>query len=118
MQWDDPLVQRALAAYFRTGGTEQPSQSSGVEKHGGKKYVVLRNARGALAIYRVRNDGIPVVGFTWYSVTDQVDWDTALREPNNRVNPLGLFDLDRKIRPVGEAYKKIVKEWGEILRRT
>jgi hypothetical protein len=63
----------------------------------------------------VRNDGIPIVGFTWYSLTDQVDWDTALREPNGRINPLGLFDLDRKIRPVGEAYKKIIREWGEIL---
>ena len=29
-------------------------------------------------VLRVRNDGVPVVGFTWYSLTDQVDWDTAL----------------------------------------
>ncbi len=66
-------------------------------------------------VLRVRNDGIPVVGFTWYSLTDQVDWDTALRENNGHVNPLGLFDLDRRIRPVGEAYKKIVREWGGVL---
>ena len=31
-------------------------------------------------VLRVRNDGVPIVGFTWYSLTDQVDWDTALRE--------------------------------------
>ena len=49
-------------------------------------------------VLRVRNDGVPIVGFTWYSLTDQVDWDTALREQNNRVNPLGLYDLDRNIR--------------------
>ncbi len=66
-------------------------------------------------VLRVRNDGIPVVGFTWYSLTDQVDWDTALREPNGRVNPLGLYDLDRRIRPVGTAYKTLIEEWGEIL---
>ena len=66
-------------------------------------------------LLRVRNDGIPVVGFTWYSLTDQVDWDTALREKNGNVNALGLFDLDRRIRPVGEAYKKIVREWGGVL---
>jgi len=66
-------------------------------------------------LLRVRNDGIPVVGFTWYSLTDQVDWDSALREDNRRVNPLGLFDLDRRIRPVGEAYRKIVHEWGGVL---
>jgi beta-glucosidase len=66
-------------------------------------------------VLRVRNDGVPVVGFTWYSLTDQVDWDSALREKNGRVNALGLFDLDRRIRPVGEAYKKIVSEWGGVL---
>ncbi|MDQ4123786.1 MAG: family 1 glycosylhydrolase [Acidobacteriota bacterium] len=66
-------------------------------------------------VLRLRNDGIPIVGFTWYSLTDQVDWDTALREVNNRVNPLGLFDLDRKIRPVGEAYKQLIQDWREVL---
>jgi beta-glucosidase/6-phospho-beta-glucosidase/beta-galactosidase len=66
-------------------------------------------------VLRVRNDGIPIVGFTWYSLTDQVDWDTALREPNNHVNQLGLYDLDRKIRPVGEAFRKIVREWSDVL---
>jgi beta-glucosidase len=66
-------------------------------------------------VLRVRNDGVPVVGFTWYSLTDQVDWDSALRENNGRVNALGLYDLDRRIRPVGEAYKKIVSEWGGVL---
>lgn len=66
-------------------------------------------------VVRVRNDGVPIVGFTWYSLTDQVDWDSALREDNNNVNPLGLFDLDRNIRPVGEAYKQLIKNWREVL---
>ena len=66
-------------------------------------------------VLRVRNDGIPVVGFTWYSLTDQVDWDTALREQNGRVNPLGLYDLDRNIRPVGTAYKQLIADWREVL---
>ncbi len=66
-------------------------------------------------VLRVRNDGVPVVGFTWYSLTDQVDWDSALRSNNGTVNPLGLYDLDRKIRPVGEAYKKLIHDWGTVL---
>jgi beta-glucosidase/6-phospho-beta-glucosidase/beta-galactosidase len=66
-------------------------------------------------VLRVRNDGVPIVGFTWYSLTDQVDWDTALREPNGRVNPRGLYDLDRKIRPVGKAYQELIREWREVL---
>lgn len=64
---------------------------------------------------RLRQDGVPIVGFTWYSLTDQVDWDTALREDAGRVNPLGLYDLKRKIRPVGEAYRELVSKWREIL---
>ena len=30
------------------------------------------------SVLRLRNDGIPILGFTWYSITDQVDWDIAL----------------------------------------
>ena len=66
-------------------------------------------------VLRVRNNGVPIVGFTWYSLTDQVDWDTALRVENNNVNPLGLYDLDRNIRRVGEAYKTLIHDWSEVL---
>ena len=51
---------------------------------------------------------------TWYSLTDQVDWDTALREDNGCVDPLGLYDLNRKIRDVGKAYKKLIEERQDI----
>lgn len=64
---------------------------------------------------RLKQDGVPIIGFTWYSLTDQVDWDVALREYNGTVNPLGLYDLDRNIRPVGEAYRKLVDKWRDIL---
>jgi beta-glucosidase len=66
-------------------------------------------------VLRVRNDGVPVVGFTWYSLTDQTDWDVALREVRGNVNPLGLFDLDRNIRNVGRAYKKLISQWRDVL---
>lgn len=52
----DPVT-RALAAYFRAGGTDQPSADSGVVEHDGKSYVVLRNVNGVLTVYRVLNDG-------------------------------------------------------------
>ncbi|TGE21823.1 glycosyl hydrolase family protein [Hymenobacter aquaticus] len=67
--------------------------------------------------HRLKQDGVPLVGFTWYSLIDQVDWDTALREDNNRINPLGLYDMDRNIRPVGRAYKKLVTQWKDVLER-
>lgn len=66
-------------------------------------------------VHRLKQDGVPIIGFTWYSLQDQVDWDTALRENNGRVNPLGLCNLDRNINPVGYAYKKLINEWRDIL---
>ncbi len=66
-------------------------------------------------VLRIRNVGIPTVGFTWYSITDQMDWDVALRKKNDRVHPVGLFDLDRNIRPVGEAYKQLIANWRDVL---
>ncbi len=66
-------------------------------------------------VLRLRNDGIPIVGFTWYSLTDQIDWDTQLREQNGNLNPMGLFDLDRRVRPVGEAYRRLIASWRDVL---
>ena len=39
------------------------------------------------------------------------------REANGRANPRGLYDLDRRIRPAGRAYQRLIAEWGEALRR-
>lgn len=64
---------------------------------------------------RLRSDGVPIIGFTWYSLTDQMDWDTALREDNHHIDTLGLYDLDRKIQPVGKAYRELIREWRGIL---
>lgn len=66
-------------------------------------------------VLRIRNDGVPTVGFTWYSLTDQTDWDTALREKNDRVHPVGLYDLNREIRAVGKSYKKLISDWRTVL---
>ena len=59
-------------------------------------------------VVALRDAGIPVVGFTWFSLTDQIDWQNALREERNEVYPVGLYDLDRKIRPVGSAYRDLI----------
>jgi hypothetical protein len=38
-----------------------------------------------------------------------------LRESTGRVNPRGLYDLDRNIRPVGRAYHDLICEWRDVL---
>lgn len=72
----------------------------------------------------IRKAGVPVVGFTWYSLTDQVDWNIAISHPVGNVTPVGLFDLNRDVRGVGLAYKQLIEmfrdsthvcpRWGEL----
>jgi beta-glucosidase/6-phospho-beta-glucosidase/beta-galactosidase len=62
-------------------------------------------------LVRLKADGVPILGFTWYSLTDQVDWDSALGENKGKVNRYGLYDLDRRLRPVGETYRALIKNW-------
>ncbi|GAB3637478.1 family 1 glycosylhydrolase [Hymenobacter arcticus] len=65
-------------------------------------------------ILRLRKEGVPVLGFTWYSLIDQIDWETGLAEKKGTVNACGLFDLDRKPRLVADAYKMLLQEYGQI----
>jgi hypothetical protein len=60
---DEELLTRAMHAFFvasRKNGLvfDQPSNSSDVQQFAGKRYVILQNVNGVLAIYRVRNDGM------------------------------------------------------------
>ena len=66
-------------------------------------------------LHRLKQDGVPIIGFTWYSLLHQVDWDSALRSDAGNINELGLYDLDRNIMPVGVAYKQLIKEWKDVL---
>jgi beta-glucosidase/6-phospho-beta-glucosidase/beta-galactosidase len=61
----------------------------------------------------IQKAGVPIVGFTWYSLTDQADWDIGLREALGNVNPVGLFDLNREPRAVAQAYQHLIATFGE-----
>ncbi len=75
--------------------------------------------RQFLNVRLMHSEGIPVLGFTWYSLTDQVDWDVALGDERNLINPIGLYDLDRKPRPVAAAYRQIIHEFaGQLSKAT
>jgi len=64
----------------------------------------------------LREQGIPVIGFTWYSLLDQVDWDSALAQERGVVNAVGLFDLQRRPRTVAFAYRELLEQFcGEPL---
>ena len=65
-------------------------------------------------VLRMRADGVPVLGFTWYSLIDQIDWDKGLAKKEGTVNECGLYDLNRQPRPVAEAYRMLLEEYGQI----
>jgi hypothetical protein len=64
MEDEDRLLARAFAAYFRSAARNgvpspnQPANDSYVIDLDGKGYVVLRNASGTLAVYRIRTSGV------------------------------------------------------------
>jgi hypothetical protein len=65
VQWidDTAYIDRAMAAYYRAKRSpqevyQQPSRSdSGAVEYAGKRYVVLANVNGILAVYRIKVDG-------------------------------------------------------------
>ncbi len=57
--------------------------------------------------------GVPLVGFTWYSLTDQIDWSIAMSEAIGLIYPVGLFDLNRESRIVGLAYKHLIDTYRD-----
>jgi hypothetical protein len=56
---------------------------------------------------RLRADGRPARGICWYSRGDQFDWQTALIEPTGAVTEVGLYDTERRARPVAARFKEL-----------
>jgi beta-glucosidase len=67
-------------------------------------------------VLALRGAGIPVTGFTWSSLTDTIGWENGLPLDDNAVHEVGLCDLNREVRPVGDAYAALAQEWGPRLR--
>lgn len=64
----------------------------------------------------IRKNGVPVVGFTWYSLQDQVDWNVGLTKASGNICPVGLYDLNREPRAAAQAYKHLIKMFaGDIV---
>jgi hypothetical protein len=56
----------------------------------------------------LRGEGVGVRGLCWYSRGDQYDWESRLTEPVGRVTQVGLFDTQRRPRPVAENLRRLV----------
>lgn len=56
---------------------------------------------------RLDADGLPVRGICWYSRGDQYDWDLGLLQPVGQVTEVGLYDAERRVRPVADAFRAL-----------
>jgi hypothetical protein len=66
-------------------------------------------------VLALRGAGIPVHGFTWSSLTDTIGWEHGQRLDDNVVHPVGLCDLNREVKPVGDAYAALARRWTSLL---
>jgi beta-glucosidase/6-phospho-beta-glucosidase/beta-galactosidase len=44
---------------------------------------------------RLREDGIPMLGYFWWPMIDQVDWDGALTHHIGKIHDVGIYNLKR-----------------------
>jgi beta-glucosidase/6-phospho-beta-glucosidase/beta-galactosidase len=65
-------------------------------------------------LLRLREDGVPIIGFTWFGLIDMKDWDTALTQMRGTVNKVGLYSLQRKPRTVAKEYRRLVEEYSQL----
>ncbi|HWB52605.1 MAG TPA: family 1 glycosylhydrolase [Tepidisphaeraceae bacterium] len=65
-------------------------------------------------LLRLRDDGIPIIGFTWFGLLDMKDWDSALTKLRGRVNKVGLYSLERRPRKVAKEYRRMVREYSTL----
>ncbi|MGE5609063.1 MAG: family 1 glycosylhydrolase, partial [Bacillota bacterium] len=64
---------------------------------------------------RLREEGIPMLGYFWWPMIDQVDWDGALTHRIGKVHQVGLFQLVRQ--PDGQLARRgtsLVKLFREL----
>jgi hypothetical protein len=87
--------------------TETNNRDTGIGEKDGRAWLHKQWTN----LLRLKADGVPIIGFTWYSLIDQIDWDSALVDDAGNVNQYGLCDLERRVRPVGEAYRDLILTW-------
>lgn len=65
-------------------------------------------------LLRLRDDGVPIIGFTWFGLVDMKDWDSALTKMRGTVNKVGLYTLERRQRKVAREYRRMVQEYSAL----
>ena len=114
---DDPLtIDERIAAYEREATAwharyERPFWVAETSNLGLDVADGVRWLDGLVAaLDRLRAADLPVRGLCWYSRGDQFDWHTMLTKPVGEVTEVGLFDVDRRPRPVAGAFAALAAD--------
>ena len=73
--------------------------------------------RSTADVRRLRAEGFPVIGYTWWPVIDHLDWDGALLHQTGHIHPVGIYRLERQAggvlarHPTGlrDAYRALIE---------
>lgn len=58
-------------------------------------------------VVRLRREGFPIRGFTWYGLVNHVDWDSALTIDAGRENACGLVSLARRPNAIYRRFREL-----------
>ena len=64
---------------------------------GGPDEVKIAWLEKSLAdVRRLRAEGFPIIGYTWWPAIDHLDWDGALLHQTGHIHPVGIYRLERR----------------------
>jgi beta-glucosidase/6-phospho-beta-glucosidase/beta-galactosidase len=74
-------------------------------------------------VRRLREEGIPVIGYTWWPVIDHLDWDGALLHHVGHIHPVGIYRLERQrggrllrvATALRDAYRELIARGDEAI---
>jgi hypothetical protein len=99
------IARRMLDRFARKAG--QPLPCMLAEINGAEPWIGDFLTRAWHDALRLRDEG-DCVGYIYYSLIDQSDWDHFANRAHGHILPIGLYDIDRRIRPAGERLRALV----------
>lgn len=81
-------------AYYNRYGLPMMLTETSIEGQGINREIWLEET--VEDCRRLREEGVPMLGYFWWPMVDQVDWDGALTHRVGKVHEVGLFNLKRQ----------------------
>lgn len=74
-------------------------------------------------ICKLRAEGVPVIGYTWWPLLDHLDWDGAMLHHIGRIHHVGIYRLERDcigemkrvVTPLKEDFEALIQRGDEAV---